>query len=88
MIRDISGEFRYPLLSRLAKAVLIIPRGNADVERLFSRVGLTKTKLRNSLSNKTLSALLSLEINILESCFDFVPTNVMIGKCRNAVSEE
>ena len=60
MIRDISGEFRYPLLSRLAKAVLIIPHGNADVERLFSRVGLTKTKLRNSLSNITLSALLSL----------------------------
>ena len=50
MIRDISGEFRYPLLSRLAKTVLINPHGNADVERLFSRVGLTKTKLRNSLS--------------------------------------
>ena len=82
MIRHISGEFRYPLLSRLAKAVLIIPHGNADVERLFGRVGLTNTKLRNSLSNQTFSALLSLEINISESSFDFVPTNEMIEKCR------
>ena len=32
-IRDITdNEYKYPVLSRLAKAVLIIPHGNADTE--------------------------------------------------------
>ena len=35
--------------SKIAKAVLIIPHGNADTERMFSHMGLNKTKLRSSL---------------------------------------
>ena len=31
-VEDMSGKLRYPLLTRLAKSVLIIPHGNADVE--------------------------------------------------------
>ena len=37
-IRDKAS--RYPQLSTLAKAILVIPHGNADTERLFSHVGL------------------------------------------------
>ena len=49
-VKDLSGSaLRYPLLTKLAKGV-IFPRGNADTERLFSYLGLNKTKLRNSLS--------------------------------------
>ena len=33
---------RYPLLTKLAKAVLIVPHGNADIERMFSHMGLNK----------------------------------------------
>jgi len=39
------SELKYPLLAKLAKSVLIIPHGNADIERLFSHMGLNKTKL-------------------------------------------
>ena len=38
-ITEIAGDIRYPLVSKLAKAILIIPHGNADIERMFSRVG-------------------------------------------------
>ena len=31
-------------MTRLAKALLVIPHGNADTERLFSHLGLNKTK--------------------------------------------
>ena len=56
-IRDITDtDFKYPVLSKLAKAILVIPLGNADTERLFSHVGLNKTKHRTSLSIETLNA--------------------------------
>ena len=86
VITDIAGDVRYPLVSKLAKAILIIPHGNADIERMFSRVGLNKTKLRNSLSTETLSALLCLQFNVRQPCFDFKPTKVMIENGRNAIS--
>ena len=36
-------------LAKLANAILIILHGNADTERLFSYIGLNKTKHRNRL---------------------------------------
>ena len=85
-LKDASGMQLYPLLAKLAKAVLIIPHGNADVERMFSHMGLTKTKLRNCLNVDTLTALLQLQINVKDPCFSFKPTPQMITKCRNAIS--
>lgn len=81
---DVSGETRYPLLSKLAKAVLVIPHSNADVERMFSQIGLNKTKLRNSLGTETLTALLRLQMNAHEPCYNFTPGNELLEKCRNA----
>ena len=43
-ILDSDGKICYPLLTKLAKAVLIIPHGNADVERSFSHMDQTKQK--------------------------------------------
>ena len=49
-IKDLSGQqYRFPTLTNFAKAIIIIPHGNEDTERLFSHVGLNKTKHRNSL---------------------------------------
>ena len=58
-VTDIAGDVQHPLLSKLAKAILVIPYGNVDIERMFSHLGLNKTKLQNSLSTETLSALLN-----------------------------
>ena len=76
---------RYPPLTKLAKAVLIIPHGNVDVERIFSHMGLNKTKVRNSLNVDTLTALLRM-LNVKEVCHSFEPTTSMVEKCRNAMT--
>ena len=51
-LKDVSGDKRYPLPSKLAKAITVIPHGNADVESMFSHIGLKKTKLHSRLSMK------------------------------------
>lgn len=84
-IKD-DSELKYPILTKLAKSVLIIPHGNADIERLFSHMGLNKTKLRNSLGVETLTALLQLQFNVKEPCYKFKPTKQVLTRCRNAVS--
>ena len=86
-IQDISGQKRYPILTKLAKAVLIIPHGNADTERLFSHVGLNKTKHRNCLGLPALNALLSVQFNIPEPCYNYKPSQGLLKQCKNAVAE-
>ena len=50
LVKDPAGHPRYPLLTMLAKAVLIINYSNVDSERLsVSQYGLSKTKHRNRL---------------------------------------
>ena len=85
-LKDLTGELRFPLLARLAKAVLIVPHGNADVERSFSKLGLNKTKLRNSLGTGTLNALLQLQCNVHDTCYAFKPTPEMISLHKNAIA--
>ncbi len=86
-IRDISGsEYRYPTLTKLAKAILIIPHGNADTERLFSHLGLNKTKHRNCLGISTLNSLLIVQFNVPEKCFNFKPSKPLPKQCKNAIS--
>ena len=86
-LQDLDGATRYLTLTTLAKAILVIPHGNADTERLFSHVGLDETKLRNSLSLSTLNALLVVQFNRQQNCFEFRPSNELLRRCRNAISE-
>ena len=87
-MKDLSDSaLRYPLLTKLAKAILIIPHGNADTERLFSHLDLNKTKLRNSLSIDTLNSLLTIQFNVPQKCYEFKATKEIISKCKNAMSE-
>ena len=79
-LKDDSGQLKYSLLSKLAKSILIIPHGNADVERLFSHMGLTKTKPK-----PWCGQLLRLQFNVKEPCFSFKPTQTMVSRCRNAI---
>ena len=47
-IKDcLESEFRYSTLANLAEAILDIPHGNDEIEHLFSRIGLNKSKHRN-----------------------------------------
>ena len=54
-----TGELKYPVLAKLIKAALIIPHGNADVERGFSISNNVLTEERTAMSVETLNGLLS-----------------------------
>ncbi|XP_039653059.1 uncharacterized protein LOC120557088 [Perca fluviatilis] len=58
-------------LSKIAALVLVLPHSNADAERVFSMVGLNKTKTRNSLAlDGTLSSIMTVKMAGLEpQCF-------------------
>ena len=59
-IKDcLETEYCYSTLAKLAKAILVILHANADTERLFSHIGLNKTKHRNRLGISTLNSLLN-----------------------------
>ena len=81
----VSGETRYGLLSRLAKALLILPHGNADTERIFSKMNLIKTKLRNCIGNKSLNGLLCISCNQTIPCYEFSPPPELIAKIKNSM---
>lgn len=54
-------------LSKIAALVLVLPDSNADAERVFSMVGLNKTKTRNSLAlDGTLSSIMTVKMAGLE----------------------
>ncbi len=48
----------------------VLPHANADAERVFSGVGLNKTKRRDSLAlDGTLSSIITIKMANLEPCF-------------------
>ena len=54
------NSFLMPNMKKLLLIAVLSPVGNAVVERLFSLMNITKTLLRNRLSDKTLDILLRL----------------------------
>lgn len=72
-IKDCDGAVRFVRITQLARGLLCLPHGNADVERLFSHVSLIKTNKRNLLLDSTLCSLLHAKFNEKE-CFEFEPS--------------
>ena len=89
LIKELSGvELRYPVLTRLAKAILVVPHGNADTECLFSHIGLNKAKHQNCLSIDTLNQYFKLTVNNApQKCYEFQPTKELVCRCKNAIGE-
>lgn len=81
---------KYPLLSSVMKAVLIIFHSNADCERVFSIVGKNKTKDRSLMKTDTLSALMTHRL-AMESratkCFSTCYTSDMLKRAKKATYE-
>ena len=57
--------YRFGLLARLAKTLLVLPHSNADPERLFSMVWKIETDQQKYLEISTLCDLLSVKIQSL-----------------------
>ena len=68
-MRRLSGNQRFPVLSKLAKGVLCIPHSNASSERAFSILKKVKTDFRSELGHDTLCAIFALKFNEDKCCF-------------------
>ncbi|CAF4809372.1 unnamed protein product [Pieris macdunnoughi] len=66
------GRKIFPNLTLTVLSFMCLPHSSASVERLFSQINLTKTKLRNQLSTPVISGGLHTK-NILKNsnCFNF-----------------
>ena len=73
--------FIFKKLSKFALQMLSLPVSNADAERLFSKLNLIKTDIRNRLSIKTVNSLIYIAeaVNEQEACYLYQPTDEMIN---------
>ena len=72
-------HFYFKKLSNFALQMLSLPVSNADAERLFSKLHLIKTDIRNRLSIKTVKSLIYISeaVKEQEACYLFEPTAEM-----------
>ncbi|XP_026293858.2 uncharacterized protein LOC113217962 [Frankliniella occidentalis] len=81
-LTDCEGSPKYAILSDFAMAVLSLPHSNADVERIFSKVTLTRTKMRNRLITPTVEGLCLASEHVKSTpqcCQSFEPTDKMFN---------
>ena len=78
-----TGAKEFERLAAVAKLVLVLPHSNSDAERVFSIVGLNKTKTRNSLAlDGTLSSIMTIKMSGLEPSFRWEPPTEVIKASR------
>lgn len=79
---------RFPLLSRLARLVLIIPHSNAGEERVFSLIKQNKTPTRSSLNNDgTLASLIQIKLGNQETCIEWEPPKELLKSAKGATKQ-
>ncbi|XP_048008269.1 uncharacterized protein LOC125243045 [Megalobrama amblycephala] len=84
----VTGAKEFERLAAVAKLVLVLPHANADAERVFSVVGLNKTKRRNSLAlDGTLSSIMTIKMANLEPCFKWEPPSDIIKASKKATGQ-
>ena len=82
---NVEGK-RFNLLSKLAITLLVLPNSNADCERAFSIVKKIHTDFRSELNS--LCALLTCKFNhIVESCYEYKPSEVVLKASKSAAND-
>ena len=83
MTNKVTKDPRFPLLSRLATAMLTIRNSNTDCERVFSMVRKIQKDYWSDMDNSTLCSLLCAKINAKETCYQFQPSKALprAAKC-------
>ena len=83
-----TGESRFPLLSTVARLVLVIPHSNAGEERVFSLINKNKTSSRPSLAlHGTLSLIIQVKMATPDHCPTFEPPKEVPTKAEKATWE-
>lgn len=63
-LKNFNEKYIFQNISKIALAILIIPHGNADVERAFSHMTNIKTKTRNRMSTQLFSSILRIKLDL------------------------
>lgn len=84
-LTDEFGDAYFTLLPKFALTILSLPTSNVDVERIFSKVNLIKTKQRNKISTLTLTSLIIVAemIKSRGGCVNFEPSERLMNFVRN-----
>lgn len=80
-MKDNEGLHQFQNLASFALQVLALPTSNTSAERMFSKLNLIKTDIRNRLQMPALQALtvLSEAVKLQECCYKFIPSENMIN---------
>lgn len=79
--KDASDKNPFQELCDLALTIISLPHSNAEIERIFSAMNITKSKLRNRMSLKSLNSILMIKYSLKrtnKSCYDYeIPIDVL-----------
>ena len=76
LVNDANDEPRFKNLATFALQILALPVSNVDAERIFSKLKLIKTDIRNKLETKSVEVLVKLseEANKSVHCYEYKPS--------------
>jgi hypothetical protein len=80
-----SKQPRYPNLSKLALACVVLPNSNADSERIFSMLTKIQTENRTELANDTICSLICAKQNQNMECYEYCPDSEVLKRQKQLV---
>ncbi|KAL4719405.1 hypothetical protein ACJJTC_015099, partial [Scirpophaga incertulas] len=79
--KNAAGNKPFQELCDLALTVISLPHSNAEIERIFSAMNMTKSKLRNRMSLKSLNSILMIKYSLKrtnKTCYNYeIPFDVL-----------
>ena len=78
---------RFPTLSKLMQALMVIPHSNTSSERTFSMIRKIDTDFRSELGKDTICSLLSYKINSDTCCYDVNLRSKVLRDAKSARKE-
>ena len=84
-IKALSGQnLHFPILTKLAKAVIVVPHGNADTEDALVMSGRIKRSIETLSLFRNFKFLAHRQFNKQNSCYEFKPSSDLVKKSKNA----
>ena len=77
-------KLRFPNLSNLAKACVVLPVSNAEPERIFSMLKKIQTEFRSELKNDTICSIIGAKQNQDKKCYEYEPCESVLKNAKAA----
>ena len=79
----IGCTFEFRFLVKLSPAMPCIRHGNVESEQICSRISLAKNKFRSRMTGNILNGVLTVNFNVKENCYSFIPSARNIEKAKH-----